>query len=122
MDQPTGRTVLIVEDEDAVRAMMLRVLAGEGYRVLEARDGVEALEVLEAEPDVSLVVTDIVMPRMDGLELADQLGRRSNVLILFVSGYGQVSNPPGNFLQKPFAPLALCAEVQRLLAPSQTQA
>lgn len=123
MNLSTGRTVLVVEDQDEVRALILRTLAGEGYRVLEARDGVEALEVLEAEPDVSLIVTDIVMPRMGGLELAEHLGSRSHALILFMSAYSSHGMAvPGPFLQKPFSPLDLCAEVQRLLAPSRSEA
>jgi CheY-like chemotaxis protein len=123
MNLSTGRTVLVVEDQDDLRALMLRTLAGEGYRVLEARDGVEALEVLEAEPDVSLIVTDILMPRMDGLELAEHLGSQSHALILFMSGYSSHGAAvPGPFLPKPFSPVTLCAEVQRLLAPSRSEA
>ena len=123
MNLSTGRTVLVVEDQDELRALMLRTLAGEGYRVLEARDGVEALEVLETEPDVGLIVTDIIMPRMDGLELAERLGSQSPALILFMSGYSSHATAvPGPFLPKPFSPIALCAEVQRLLAPSRSEA
>ena len=119
----TGRTVLVVEDEDDLRGLMLRTLAGEGYRVLEARDGVEALEVLEDEPEVSLIVTDIEMPRMGGLQLAELLGSQSHPLILFVSGYSKHGmDVPWPFLAKPFSPVTLCEEVQRLLAPSRSEA
>ena len=121
--QATGRTVLVVDDQDELRAMLVRVLAGDGYRVLEARDGFEALEVLETEPEVSLVVDDLLMPRMDGLELARHLAGRSNIQILFMSACpDQVSELPFAFLPKPFSPATLCAAVQRLLAPSQMQA
>jgi CheY-like chemotaxis protein len=119
----TGRTVLVVDDQDELRAMLVRVLAGDGYRVLEASDGFEALEVLEMEPDVSLVITDLLMPRMDGLELANQLAGRPNIQILFMSAYPEhVRELPFAFLPKPFSPAALCAAVQRLLAPSHMQA
>jgi CheY-like chemotaxis protein len=119
----TGRTVLVVDDQDELRAMLVRVLAGDGHRVLEASNGFEALEVLETEPDVSLVITDLLMPRMDGLELARQLADRPHIQILFMSAFPeQVSELPFAFLPKPFSPAALCAAVQRLLVPSQMQA
>jgi CheY-like chemotaxis protein len=115
--------VLVVEDQEPVRAMIVRILAGDGYLVLEARDGVEALEVLEAHPDVSLILTDLEMPRMDGFELADRLASRSNIQILFMSGYADhLRKPPAPFLQKPFTADVLSTQVQRLLAPSQAQA
>jgi two-component system, cell cycle sensor histidine kinase and response regulator CckA len=121
MTPSTGRTILVVDDEESLRVMLVRTLAGEGYRVLQAGDGVEALEVLEAEPDVSLVLTDLVMPRMNGLELAERLAGRSNTLLLFMSAQTRRQiEPPGPLLQKPFTPAALCAEVQRLLTPSHT--
>ena len=115
-----GKTVLVVDDEETVRAMMVRTLAGEGYRVLEASDGLEALEMLVAETDVSLVVTDLLMPRMGGYELAKRLAGQSRVVVLFVTAHTpshptELQRP---FLQKPFTPLALRAEVQRLLTAS----
>jgi two-component system cell cycle sensor histidine kinase/response regulator CckA len=123
MSQVTGRTVLVVEDQDPVRAMIVRILAGDGYLVLEARDGVEALEVLEANPDVSLILTDLEMPRMNGFELADRLASLRNTQILFLSGYADhLRKPPTPFLQKPFTAEVLSTQVQRLLAPSQAQA
>jgi two-component system, cell cycle sensor histidine kinase and response regulator CckA len=125
MSQSTGRTVLVVEDQDQVREMIVRALAGEGYHVLTARDGVDALEVLQSESDVSLVVTDIIMPRMDGFELAERLATWTpSPIILFMSGYGEhhTQAPSHSFLQKPFPPAVLCNEIQRLLAPAQHQA
>jgi CheY-like chemotaxis protein len=124
VNQATGRTVLVVEDQDEVRTLVMRTLADEGYRVLTACDGIEALEVLEADPEVSLVVSDLVMPRMDGFELANHLSKRvPSPLMLFMSGYGdhhtEIQHP---YLQKPFAPATLCREVQRLLLPAQNQA
>lgn len=113
----------MVEDQDELRSLILRTLAGEGYRVLTARDGVEALEVLEAESDVSLIVTDVVMPRMNGFDLAERLSSRIPApRILFMSGYGQYRTEMTQpFLQKPFTPAELCHHVQRLLLPAQPQ-
>jgi CheY-like chemotaxis protein len=122
MSQSTGRTILVVDDQDEVREMIVRVLAGDGYCVHQAADGVEAVEVLDANPDVCLVLTDLEMPRMDGLELADRIANRANTQILFMSGYARRHVQPSPFLQKPFTPDELSAQVQRLLAPSQAQA
>lgn len=123
MSPSTGRTVLVVEDQEPVRAMIVRILASDGYLVLEARDGVDALEVLEANPDVGLILTDLEMPRMNGFELADRLATRANTQMLFMSGYANhLREPPSPFLQKPFTAEVLSAQVQRLLAPSQAQA
>lgn len=121
MIQP--KTVLVVEDQIPVRGMMVRALTDAGYRALEAGDGVEALEVLAAFPEIALVVTDIVMPRMDGFELAAEVGKRSRAPVLFTSGYGQHHRElPSEFLQKPFTPAALVAAVRRLSAPTQSPA
>jgi CheY-like chemotaxis protein len=116
-------TVLVVEDDRALRALMVRTLSGKGYRVLEASDGIEALERLAADPDIELVVTDIVMPRMNGVELAQQLAASARARLLFVSAFGEdYTELPGTLLEKPFSQGALIAQVERLLevqAPSQ---
>jgi PAS domain S-box-containing protein len=82
-------TVLLVEDEDAVRAIARRILAAEGYTVLEAADGEAALDALDSHPGtVHLVLTDVVMPRVGGWELAVEVrDRHPGVRILFMSGY-----------------------------------
>ena len=116
-------TVLVVEDDPAPRTLMVRTLSAKGYRTLEARDGIEALEQLAAEPDIELVVTDIVMPRMNGVELAQQLVASARTRLLFVSAFGEEYNQlPASLLEKPFSQAALIAEVDRLLkvqSPSQ---
>jgi CheY-like chemotaxis protein len=116
-------TVLVVEDDPTLRALMVRTLSDKGYRALEASDGVEALERLAADPDIELVVTDIVMPRMNGVELAQQLVASARTRLLFVSAYGEdYTELPASLLEKPFSPAALIAEVDKLLeiqAPSQ---
>jgi|tagenome__1003787_1003787.scaffolds.fasta_scaffold20446306_3 CheY-like chemotaxis protein len=109
-------TVLVVEDDPVVRALMVRTLSANGYRALEASDGIEALEQLAAEPDIELVVTDIVMPRMNGVELAQQLVASARARLLFVSAFGEEYNElPASLVEKPFSQAALIAEVDRLL-------
>ena len=114
-------TVLVVEDDPALRALMTRTLSGKGYRALEARDGIEALERLAADPEIELVVTDIVMPRMNGVELAQQLAASARTRLLFVSAFGEdYRELPATLLEKPFSQAALIAQVERLLeVPSQ---
>jgi two-component system, cell cycle sensor histidine kinase and response regulator CckA len=109
-------TVLVVEDDPALRALMVRTLSAKGYRALEASDGIEALEQLAAEPEIELVVTDIVMPRMNGVELAQQLVASARTRLLFVSAFGEeYKELPAPLLDKPFSQAALIAEVDRLL-------
>jgi CheY-like chemotaxis protein len=111
------RTVLVVEDQELVRAMTVRILMEEGYRVLQAQDGLEALEVLKTEPGVDLVLTDVAMPNMDGVQLAARLSSVLKAPILFMTGYGQsYTESAAPVIQKPFTRTALAAEVQRLLA------
>jgi CheY-like chemotaxis protein len=109
-------TVLVVEDDPALRTLMVRTLSAKGYRALEASDGIEALERLAADPDIELVVTDIVMPRMNGVELAQQLAASARIRLLFVSAFGEeYSELPATLLEKPFSQAALIAQVERLL-------
>ena len=105
----SGETILLVEDEPALRRAATRVLAKSGYRVLTSADGREALDLLEKEPRVDLVITDVVMPRLGGNELIRELrdrGRR--VRVLFTSGYPgrgdvpEAMEPGYPFLTKPW--------------------
>ena len=117
-------TVLLVEDEDAVRALASRVLAEQGYAVHEARNGREALAVLE-RPDhgIHLVLTDVVMPDMGGVELADRVAAaHPDVRIVYMSGYSEGDKlHPGvrlsayPFLQKPFSPESLAVRIREAL-------
>jgi two-component system cell cycle sensor histidine kinase/response regulator CckA len=113
-------TVLVVDDEAGLRGLVARALADEGYHVLEASDGVAALELLEMpHAGIRLIISDIRMPRMDGYELADRITSRPNPPpMLFISGYGQAGVwLPGSVFPKPFSMAALLAEVRRLLLP-----
>ncbi len=121
----TGRgTVLLVEDEEAVRAFASRALTSRGYTVLEAGSGVEALELIDRHAkEVQLVVSDVVMPEMDGPTLLKELRkRRSDVAVIFVSGYAEEAFrknlPPGekfSFLPKPFTLKQLVAAVKETM-------
>ncbi|HEX3441050.1 MAG TPA: response regulator [Pseudolabrys sp.] len=121
----TGQgVILLVEDEEGLRALNARGLSSRGYTVLEASNGVEAIEVLEREGHVDLVVSDVVMPEMDGPTLLKELRRRDpKVKIIFVSGYAEeafAKNLPDQeqyaFLAKPFTLKQLVGEVKKTLA------
>ncbi len=121
----TGRgTVLLVEDEDAVRSFAARALGQRGYNVLEATTGAEALEVFaHHKGEVDLVVSDVIMPEMDGPTLMQTLRReRPDLKIIFISGYAEdafrkhlAENEDFMFLQKPFDLKELAAAVKAAL-------
>ncbi len=117
-------TILFVEDEDGIRGFVSNALRREGYRVLEARDGAEALRVLQNEgaaPD--LLVTDVIMPRVSGAELARSLRDRFPELpVLYISGYPADASGESHFdleaselLAKPFTAAALLERVRTAL-------
>ena len=118
------RIVLVAEDEDVVRRMLTRTLGNAGFRTLEARHGSEALSIATfAYPYIHLVITDVLMPEMDGRTLGQRLSERCPALpILYISAYppddlfhrgAPTSTAP--FLQKPIIPDELLTVVQRLL-------
>ncbi|HEY3254139.1 MAG TPA: ATP-binding protein [Polyangiaceae bacterium] len=120
--QPSLQTVLLVDDQDDVRSLLAEVLRLGAYRVLEAKDGVHALRLAEAHPDpIGLLVTDIIMPGLTGVELADALRRRSaNLKVLFMSGYAErdslrVLQANEQFIPKPFLPDELFQHVNGFL-------
>ena len=117
--------ILLVEDEEGLRALNARGLTSRGYTVLEAGNGVEAIDVLEKSgKPVDLVVSDVVMPEMDGPTLARELRTRNpDLKIIFVSGYAEDAfqkNLPEHgqyaFLPKPFTLKQLVAAVKETLA------
>lgn len=122
---PSAQVILVVEDEEVVRGLIRRILEAEGYTVVEARDGAEALRLCTDRPDepIDLLLTDLVIPELTGPELAASL--RSfwpDLSVLWMSGYAegtsaQVGRMPPNteFIQKPFAPAELVRRVQGLL-------
>jgi signal transduction histidine kinase/CheY-like chemotaxis protein len=122
---PAGsETVLVVEDEALVRKLLCRILSRNGYHVIEARDGLEALEVANVyEGSIDVLVTDVIMPRMGGVALTRRLrAERPEMPVLFVSGHPQERTAgrndeviAGNFLQKPCAPRDLLAKLREIL-------
>jgi two-component system, OmpR family, response regulator len=111
-------TVLVVEDDDSVRHLMVRDLEQAGYRVLAAADGVEAWMILEQPRAViDLVIADFMMPRLDGHELAVRLGSISNAPeIMLISEYRLESELDGEIVTKPFRTADLTAAVRRIFA------
>jgi two-component system, cell cycle sensor histidine kinase and response regulator CckA len=124
-----SETVLLVEDENAVRRATAEFLRLQGYVVLEAKDGVDALAVVRRhQSTIHLLVTDVVMPHMSGGELADELRRlRPEMRFLFVSGYAgktvldhKVVDLDANFLQKPYTLKQLSMKVRGALNHTAT--
>ena len=123
----TGQgTILLVEDEDGLRSLNARGLRSRGYSVIEASNGVEALEALEQKNGaIDLVVSDVVMPEMDGPTLLKTMrGRNPDLKIIFVSGYAEDAfdkslpeNQQFAFLPKPFTLAQLVAAVKETMAP-----
>jgi CheY-like chemotaxis protein len=120
-------TVLLVDDTDALREMMQRVLAGFGYQVLVARDGAEALSVSEEHHgQIDLLISDVVMPGIGGPELAIRLRmRRPTIRVLLMSGYDEHSLGAGgagyaSFIAKPFRPETLAQKVRAVLDSPET--
>jgi two-component system cell cycle sensor histidine kinase/response regulator CckA len=123
----TGQgTILLVEDEEGLRSLNARGLRSRGYSVIEASNGIEAMEALEHQNGaVDLVVSDVVMPEMDGPTLLKTMrGRNPNLKIIFVSGYAEDAfekslpeNQQFAFLPKPFTLTQLVAAVKETMAP-----
>jgi PAS domain S-box-containing protein len=123
-----SETLLVVEDEPPLRRLLARTLRGAGYRVLEAEDGIDGLEAAEREyGELDLLITDLVMPRMGGAELAAKLqATLPQLRVLFLSAHSE-PNPAlalrkleaARFLHKPFEDDALLAEVRALLDSSE---
>jgi len=115
--------ILVVEDNGALRRLMARVLADQGFQVLQAASAIKGLELFQAQPEsVALAVVDMVMPGMSGLDLAAELERlRPGIKILYTSGYGSsvamesISHrSPDRVLLKPFDAAELVDRVSRL--------
>jgi two-component system cell cycle sensor histidine kinase/response regulator CckA len=115
--------VLLVEDDGAVRAMARQALAAHGYQVIEAGSGSEALRIeSEHKGPIHLLVTDVVMPRMSGRQLAERIQRlRPEIRVVYMSGYTNDAvllrgvSPDTSFLHKPFTPMALARTVRLAL-------
>ena len=112
-----AETILLVEDEEAVRSLVREILSRLGYRVLVASDAMEALALSQqfAEP-IHLLLTDVIMPGMDGRALAERMMvARPDTRILFMSGYAEPPIPEDVLLEKPVTPDALARKVSEVL-------
>ncbi|WP_321447062.1 cell cycle histidine kinase CckA [uncultured Cohaesibacter sp.] len=123
-DLTGNATILLVEDEEAVRAFAARALASRGYQVYEAGSGAEALELIhEIDEPIDLVVSDVVMPEMDGPTMLGELRKiRPELKVIFMSGYAEEAfrkNLPDNeefgFLPKPFSLKQLATKIKEML-------
>lgn len=121
---PASGTVLVVEDERAVRLLVSRVLVKQGYHVLEAQDGNDAIQRVESySGPIDLVLTDVVMPGMGGRELAERLRTmRPEIPLLFMSGHTEdelfrrgVADGKASLLAKPFSPASLARRVEQAI-------
>jgi PAS domain S-box-containing protein len=119
-----GETVLVVEDEDVVRALIVEVLADLGYAALEAADGSEGLRIVRSDARIDLLVTDVGLPGMNGRQLADAAReRRPELKVLFITGYAHnaaigsaVLGPGMEIIVKPFAIDALATRIRTMIA------
>jgi PAS domain S-box-containing protein len=123
-----GETILLVEDEPLVRRLVTRLLQAEGYKVLAAQNGPEAIEMLRDKGgSIHLMLTDVVMPRMSGVDLARHLEPLyPDLRIIFMSGYADGSIGPledsvalGRFIEKPFSAADLARKVREVLDADQ---
>ena len=109
--------ILLVDDDDDVRETSADMLGELGYQVIQASNGPQALEIIEARPDLQVMVTDIRMPGMSGFELSELAsGRRQSLKIILISGYFTPQKVERRFLQKPFRTHELDQAIQAELS------
>jgi two-component system, cell cycle sensor histidine kinase and response regulator CckA len=120
----SGRTILLVDDNEVVLQALSIAFRNLGGRLITATDGIEALELDKSENEIDLLITDVMMPRMSGFQLAEQLRtRRSNLKVIFVSGYAEddfkrsmATDPKSVFVSKPASIVRLLTTASKLLA------
>ena len=119
-----AETILVAEDEESLRTLVQEVLGGLGYRVMLARDGLEAVEIFaQHRNQIDLVTLDMVMPRLSGREAYARIRQfQENVPVIFVTGYdGETTGPPylevpgAELLQKPYSVDMLGRKIRQVL-------
>jgi CheY-like chemotaxis protein len=121
----TSKAILIVEDETSIRRLLVSLLSAEGYRIQSVADGTLAIRILEDDPEIDLVLTDVAMPGIPGTAVAEYLTRtRPQVKIVCMSGNPQnhekslrrlIERKLVDFLPKPFTTLQVLQMVKRIL-------
>ncbi|MDP9204701.1 MAG: response regulator [Gemmatimonadota bacterium] len=121
-EETGSATILLVDDEQSVRSIVMKILQRAKYKVLEAESGEAALRISDSHPDkIDLLISDMYMPGLRGPEVAQALApKRPGLRVLFMSGYADQDSrsgvPPGaNFLNKPFSGQELAAKVEAVL-------
>jgi DNA-binding NtrC family response regulator len=123
-DGPASGTILVVEDEPAVRSALERMLIAGGYKVVPAENGTEALKLFDAgKDDIDLLITDLVMPGIGGRDLARQCSAiRDSLKVIYISGYTrdsllspQTFEEGTEFIEKPFTSDAILDRIARVL-------
>ena len=116
-------TILLVEDDDAVRRLVARTLQSHGYHVIEASSPAQALQTVEEQAEFDLLLTDVVMPGMNGRQLAETLlADRPTLKVLFTSGYPAdtmirhgIADGSAAYIGKPYLPIELARKVREVL-------
>ena len=130
MDSAPKGKVLLVEDDDQVRSFVRMLLTNNGYRVLEASNGAEGLEIAEQNSaDIDLLLSDMLLPELSGYDLAQKvLELRPQTKILFMTGYVEgeivqrcISELGATFLDKPFQPNTLLTRVQEAIQSARNE-
>lgn len=120
-NRSSAQNVSVVDDDPGVLGYASNVLRECGYSVLKAVDGIAALLLLRDHPQINLLFTDVVMPGLDGAEVARRARRkRPELKVLFTSGYPANLVPSGRLLKKPYRPRQLAQEIAEILA-SETE-
>lgn len=115
-------TILVVDDESRMRRLVKDFLAKKGYEVLEAADGVEALDIFCEKPDLSLIISDVMMPRMDGWQFCREIRKESRVPFIMLTAKTEEADEllgfelgVDEYISKPFSPKILTARVEAIL-------
>ena len=115
--------ILVVDDEERMRKLVHDFLIRAGYEVLEAGDGIEALDVFEREPDIALLILDVMMPGLDGYGVTRQIRKTSEVPIIMLTAKSEEQDElqgfdlgVNDYVRKPFSPKVLVARVEAILS------